>query len=254
MGDDHEQRNRNIDNAHDRDQRAGDLGQALGAAHDAQREQDSQDDADDQRGALAVEREARERGLQVVGGEHVVADRIGQDDDDGEYHAQPALVQRGLNIVGRAAVARAILVAALVDLRQGGLDKRGRAAQDCSDPHPEHRAVAAEADRARHTDDVAGADTGGRGYHQRTEGGNGALSLGLLGKHAEGLAQQTDLDKLAAEGEGQARHHQQQRHPGHIQHAADRRYDGVDALENRVHSNHTLFSLLFCKMIPTLLV
>ena len=81
--------------------------QALAAAEHAQGEQHRKDRADDiRRAALDIEAEAAERILQVVGGEHIKAHDIGQDQHDREHDAEPALVQRLLHIIRRAAFCR----------------------------------------------------------------------------------------------------------------------------------------------------
>ena len=160
-GDDH------VQHAHHGHEDLGHFGEPLAAAEDADAEQDREHAADDHRHVhretgdlkrLLIEAEALEGALRVVGREHVVAHHIGEDQDNGEDHTQPALAQALLHIVGRAAIAAAVAVALLVDLGEGGLHKRGGAAEDGRDPHPEDRARAAEADGRRDAHDVARAD------------------------------------------------------------------------------------------------
>ena len=177
---------------------------------------------------LAVEAEAGESGLQVVGGQHIVAHGVGQDDDHREDHAQPPVAQGGLHVIGGAAIAGAVLVFPLIDLGQGGLHKGGSAAQDGGDPHPEHGAVAAQADGGGDAHDVARAHPGGGGDHQGAKGGDASLGLRLLRDHPEGLAQQADLDELGAEGEKQTRSQKEERDPWRIEEPAD----GIDHIVN----------------------
>ena len=141
QGDDH------VQHAHDGHQHLGHPGQAFAAAENADAEEHCQHTADDVGGILIVEAEAREGALGVVGRQHVVAHHVGEDEDDGEDNAQPALAEGLLHVIGGAAVAVALTVALLVDLGERGLHKRGGAAEDRRDPHPEDRAGAAEAER-----------------------------------------------------------------------------------------------------------
>ena len=167
MPKDHDEGDDHVQHAHHGHEDLGDLGESFSAAEDADAEQHRENAADDHRHIhsetgdlkrLFIEAEALEGALGVVGREHVVAHHVGEDQDDGEDHAQPALAQALLHVVGGAAVAVALAVALLVDLGEGGLHKRGGAAEDRRDPHPEDRARAAEADSRRDTHDVAGAD------------------------------------------------------------------------------------------------
>ena len=168
-----DERHEDVQHAHDRHEHARDIGQALAAAEHARGEQHRQDRADDvRRAALGVEAKASEGVLQIVGREHVVADHIGQDEHDGKNDAEPALVQRLLHVIRRAADAAALAVLFLIDLRKRGLDEGARPAEQRHDPHPEHGAEAAEADGRGHADDIAGADARRRGHHERAERGN----------------------------------------------------------------------------------
>ena len=165
-----DERHEDVQHAHDRHEHARDIGQALAAAEHAQGEQHRKDRADDiRRAALDIEAEAAERILQVVGREHIKAHDIGQDQHDREHDAEPALMQRLLHVVRRAAVAAAVRIALFVDLRERRLDERTRTADQRHDPHPEHGAEAAETDGRGHTDDVARADARRRGHHRRTK-------------------------------------------------------------------------------------
>ena len=236
-----DERHEDIQHAHDRHEHARDIGQALAAAEHTHGEQHREDSADDvRRAALGVEAKAGESVLQVVGGKHVVAHDIRQDEHDGENDAEPALVQCLLHVIRRAADAAALAVLFLIDLRERGLDKGARPAEQRHYPHPEHGAEAAEADGRGHADDVAGTDTGRRGHHERAERGNAALLLRLFRDDVDGLAKQAELDQTGADREIQARDDQKQRHDVRlIQKAAD----CIDHTVNFV--NHDLSPLQF---------
>ena len=219
-----DERHHDIQQAHDRHEHARDIGQALAAAEHAQGEQHRKDRADDvRRAALDIEAEAAERILQVVGGEHIKAHDIGQDQHDREHDAEPALMQRLLHVVRRAAVAAAVRIALFVDLRERRLDERTRTADQRHDPHPEHGAEATETDGRGHADDVARADARRRGHHERTEGRNAALLFRLFLDNADRLTEQPELDQPGADREIQTRGEQKQRHDVRpVQKTADR--------------------------------
>ena len=233
---DHGDRHQNIDDTHHGNQNTGNVGQTLGTAQHTGGKQNGQNRTDDDGGAAAVEAEAGEGGLQVVGGQHIVADGIGADQHNGKNHAQPTLLETAFDVVGGTAVAGAVLIALFVDLCQRGLNEGGSAAQNGGDPHPEHGAVAAHADSGGHAHDVAGADTGGGGDHQCAEGGDTALFSGLLGDNADGFAEQTELDQTGADGEVQSCGQQENRHPRIIQESADGIDHIVNGCKNRIHS------------------
>ena len=89
-----------VQKSHCRNENAGDVRKALAAAEDADREQNGKDSADDDRGrGLIVEAEGLEGILGVEGCQHIVADNIGQDEDNGKDNAQPALLERVLYVV-----------------------------------------------------------------------------------------------------------------------------------------------------------
>ena len=138
---------------------------------------------------------------QVEGGQHVKAAGVGGDEGHGEDHAQETTLQSGLDIVGGAAVAAAVLVPLLIDLGQGALHKGGGPANKGDEPHPEHGAIAADGDGVGHAHDIARAHPAGGGDHQRLEGGNGVLVVRLLADHPDRLPQQAQLDEFAAAGE-----------------------------------------------------
>ncbi|MPM23790.1 hypothetical protein SDC9_70264 [bioreactor metagenome] len=168
VGKQHDQRNDNVQQAHEGDDGAGGLDHAAAAAQNAPTHENRQNRADDPRRAFGiVEAVHREGGLQVIGGQHVEPARIGENQTHGEQNGKTAVVKGRFNVIGRAAVAVAVFVPALVDLRQGAFHKRGGAADDGDQPHPKHRAVAAQTYRGGNTHDVSGAHAGGGGDHQR---------------------------------------------------------------------------------------
>ena len=206
-----DQSHQHVGDTHDGDQGAGDLDDALAAAQQAVESQQGDDGADDDRGdAFLIEGEAGERRLQVVGGQHVVAHAVGEDQGEAEDDGQGTAVQRGLDVVGGAAVGAAFMVALLVDLGQSGFHESGSAAQNGGDPHPEHGAGAAHAQGGGHADDVAGAHAGGGGDHQSAEGGDGAFGGGLFTDHTDGFLEQAELGELGPDGEIEAAAEQQQ--------------------------------------------
>ena len=81
---------------------------------------------------------------------------------EGEQHRVPAFTQPALDVVGQAAAEHAIAVALLVDLRQGGLDKRAGRAEEGHQPHPEDRTRPTVGNGHGHTGDVAYADPAGQ--------------------------------------------------------------------------------------------
>ena len=131
-----DQRDQHVQAAHEGDQGGGDLHDALAAAHDAVAHQQGQDGADDPGGGFRViEAVSGEGGLEIVGGQHIEAAGVGQDQGESEDDGQGTAVKGGLNVVGGAAVALTRLrVPALVDLGQGGLHKGGGAADDGDRP------------------------------------------------------------------------------------------------------------------------
>ena len=211
VGEDDHQRHQHVHNAHHGHQQGGDLYHPLAAAQQAVAHQHSQHTADDPGGGFGVvEAVHAEGGLQVVGGQHVEAHRVGGDHEHAEQHSQQAAVQSGLDVVGGAAVAAvAVAVTLFVDLGQGALHKGGSTAHQGDDPHPEHSAVTAQADGGGNAHNVAGAHAGRGGHHQRLEGGYVALLAGLFGDYADGFAKHTQLDEFGAEGVPQATGQQQ---------------------------------------------
>ena len=198
--------------------------------------------------AHMVEGEGGEGGLEVVGGQHVVAHGVGEDDDHREDDPQPTLFQGRLHVVGGAAEVGAVGILPLIHLGQRGLDEGGGPAQDGGDPHPKHGAVTAHTDGGGDADDVAGTHPGSGGDHQCAEGGDAPLGLGLFRHHPEGLAQQADLHELAAEGEEKAGTDQQKGDPGHVQDPADGSDNLVNAVKHLVHGNHSLFFKILLAM------
>ena len=145
--DDYYERYDYVNKAHDRNENAGYIGKALAAAEDAQCKQNGKYCADNDRSlARVIEAEGLKGVLSVEGRKHIVAHNIGQDKDNCENDAEPALFERILHVVGRAAVISTVGVLVLIDLSQGRLDERGCSAEDSGYPHPEDSSESAEAD------------------------------------------------------------------------------------------------------------
>ena len=167
-----------IDGRHDRDDAGGDGADAAYAAEDAQAGEQGQR-RPHHRGpdALGVAGQiVLEGGAGVVGLEGVEAVGEAGDEQHREHHAEEPAAQGLLDVVGRAAHP-VVPVLLLVALGQGALNEGGGRADEGQQPHPEHRAVAADDrggdDGVGHPGDVAGAHPGGGGDHQGLEGGSG---------------------------------------------------------------------------------
>ena len=153
-----------------------------------------------------------EGGTGVIGLEGVEAVGKAGNEQHGKHHAEEAAAQGLLDIVGRAAHP-VLPVLLLVALGQGALNEGGGCADEGQQPHPEHRAVAADEcggnDGIGHTGDVAGAHPGGGGDHQSLEGGDVLSVLLLLPQHPDGLREQTELHASGADGEVEPREDEQ---------------------------------------------
>ena len=137
----------------------------------------------------------------VIGLQAVETESKGGDQRDGKDNAQPAGVQGTLDIIGGTAFKAAVRFAGLINLGQCTLHKSGSRAQQGHQPHPEGRAGAAHDNGGGDAGHIAGADTGGRGDHQRLEGGDAVVG-GFLFKHAfKAVSQQAELYKTGADRE-----------------------------------------------------
>ena len=194
-----------VENAHAGHEDSRHFHDTLSAAEEAVERRDGDDGPENHghhSGVALVEREPGEGRLQVIGREHIVAHAVAGNQSQRKDNGKGAAVQGLFDVVGGAAVAGAVGGALLVNLRQRRLDERRRAAEHRRDPHPEHRARAAEANGIRHADDVAGADAGGRRNHQRAERRNGGVRAdGLLRNHPDGFAEEAELRELQPDGE-----------------------------------------------------
>ena len=212
-----DERHDDVQHAHDRHEHARDLDDAVAVAEDAdayeEREQRAADDRQEMRARGSNERIieviARHAVDEVEGGEHVEADRIGRDQRDRENNAEAPASESRLDIVGRAAVAAALGAALFIDLRERALDKGGRAANQSDEPHPEHRAVAADGDSVGDADDIARADAARRRDHQRFKRADRLGVARFFADHAHRLPEQTYLNARRADGEVNARREQQ---------------------------------------------
>ena len=105
--------------------------------------------------------------MNVVRGEQVVANDVGEEHKAREENAEPALAECRLNVIRWSAVGMPCdIVMALVNLGEGGFYECGGGAEDGNDSHPENGAWSAEANGRRYADDVSGADAGGCRDHQ----------------------------------------------------------------------------------------
>ena len=200
-GDDH-QGDGDVADRHDRDDELGDLGDALDAAEDDHSEDhDEADPARQRRNGEGVGKRRRHRvGLQRAEGE-----AEGDEQEDGKDDRHPALLQRPLHVVGRAAAIGAVGLGVLEHLRQGALEVARRHADEAHHPHPEDRARAAEADGDGDAGDVAGAHPPGHAQRQRLERAQVAgLVVEGLPDDREHLEEVAELDEARGDGEDQA--------------------------------------------------
>ena len=133
-------------------------------------------------------------GYDIIGLQPVKAKGKGRDQGNGKNNAQPAGVQRPLNIVSRASL-KGISLFLLIDLRQRTLYKRRRGTQNRHKPHPESRAGASHDDRGRHTRHVSRADAGSRGDHQCLKGRDTLVPFLFLHHTAQGISKPPHLDE-----------------------------------------------------------
>ena len=211
--DDDAERHDHVDGTHDGDEVARNGGDLLGTAPDADGEEDGEDDADDDgRGTFVVEAVAREGVLDVVGGEEVVADDVGDEHEGREEDAEPAHTEGRLDVVRGTAVGMSgHVVVALVDLRERRFHECGGCADNRDEPHPENGAGTAEADGRRDADDVAGTHAGGGRDHQGAERRNPVGVQGLVTGDAEHLDKMPDLREPEADGKEKSCDNQEQR-------------------------------------------
>ncbi len=230
-----------IGSAHHRHQKACGLDDTGAAADQAVADDHCQQQADDPgTGGLIVETVAREGGLQVVRCQHIEADAVGQDQEHGEHHCQRTIAHCCLNIVSRTAVA-ALRSAFLIDLRKGTLHECGGTADDRDEPHPEHGAEAAQAQRRGHAHDIARSHTGCGGDHERLEGRYALAVLGLLHHCAQLLSQQAELRKAGLVCKVDARCDQQDDQQIAVQRIAD---TGDGRFDDFVHLNDSFVQIL----------
>ena len=210
VGEDHKEGDSQVQHAHHRHQHGGDVGNLLAAAADANQEHHGQHNAHDPGGEGGIIEAVSLEGVgNIEGGHQVKAHHVGEYHHHGEENAQPALLESLLDVVGGAAVAAAVLGTLLINLSQSTFHKGGGAAQQGGDPHPEHRAGAAQADGGGDAGDVAGTHAGGGGDHQGLEGGDAVLVLAGLHDDADRFGQEPELDELGAHGKVDAASHQQ---------------------------------------------
>ena len=129
----HDQPHRNISHGHDRNDHLGHGGNALYATENDQRREQGQHHTRDNLdahgvGALGVEGISN-RTRNRVGLHRIKHKAVGNSDQHGKQHRQPAPSQRLGDVVGRSTPVR-ILIPYLVHLRQGGFHKGGSTAND----------------------------------------------------------------------------------------------------------------------------
>ena len=130
-------------------------------------EQRGQDDTDDCRCAIPVEAEHLKRGLQVECRQHVISNRIGEDNQYGENHAQPSCVQRishaqnaGPGSWSRPHSSSFCRSASVDSMKADAPPKKALS-------HIQKIAPAPAADYRRCHTDITGTNSGCGGYHQR---------------------------------------------------------------------------------------
>ena len=107
-----------------------------------------------------------------------------------------------LHVVGRATTVQAVAVGAFVDLGQGAFEEAAGHADQCGDPHPEHRAWAAQGDGDADAGNITGANPAGKAQHQGLKGAQLAcLATQRFLEHTEHVAEMAELDEARADGE-----------------------------------------------------
>ncbi|MNO65658.1 hypothetical protein D3C76_564220 [compost metagenome] len=166
LGADHVQGHADVGQGLDRYQQVRHRGDALDAADEGDGQQHCQDDT-------SVARVEGKGVLQRVGhGVRLQADEgeaVGDQQQDREHDGHAFQLQAVLDVVGRATTVQAVAIGALVDLGQGAFEEAAGHADQGSDPHPEHRAWAAQGHGDTDTGDVTGANAAGQAQHQGLE-------------------------------------------------------------------------------------
>ena len=199
---DHHQRHADVGEGHDRYQYVGHAGDALDAAEDDQADHRHQGEAAEVGGQAEG---VVQRGGHGVGLHGVEAEAEGHQQQDREDDGQPAQAQAVLDVEGRTATVAAIRLTALEQLRQRALEVAGGHAQQGDQPHPEHRAWAAEHDGHGHAGDVAGTHAAGHRQHQGLERAElTGFALEGFGEDAEHVAEVAELHEAGANREIQA--------------------------------------------------
>ena len=219
------------DTGHNGDQLLGDGGKTL---HTAQEDDGADDDQDDTHDPGGDAESRLHGGADGVGLDHAAHEAKGQDDGDSEETRQElaeSALERGGDVVDRAALDVAVRLNDTGLLGQGSLGIDGGHAEEGDDPHPEDGAGAAGEDGAGGTHDIAGAHLGGDGGGQRLEGGHAAFlgaaaEVHLTEKLFHALAEATDLDKAGLDRVPQAHTHQQEDEDIVAEVLVDLGYDG----------------------------
>ena len=106
-----------------------------------------------------------------------------------------------------------MLTAFFINLGQRAFDKGRSATHNGDNPHPEHSAIAAQANGSGNTDNIARANAGCSGDHQGLEGRHGVFSHRLFQNNTNSLLKHAQLHQASAQGVVQAnchQHHDQQ--------------------------------------------
>ena len=245
VGDNDHERADDVDGRHAGDELFGDLTDALDAAEEHERHENGDhnagDEADDRVKLLGVlmerDRDGVDGGSDGVDLGDVADAERGERAEHGEDDAQPLPLgaETVLDVVHRAAAPVALFVALTVLDREGDLGELGDHAEESGDPHPEHRARAAEDDRAGDAGDVARADRGRQCRGDRLHRRDLALArFGLLEDLADGVlppvADLGELNEADAEAQVNARADQQCQHDGSPYKAVYRTVDFYDLI------------------------
>ena len=227
IGKHHDERADDVDDRHAGHELFRDLADTLDAAEQHKRHEgrntDTSDQADHRLFTRRVFIKRNGDGLdRVRDGMHLrdVADAKRRDRaEDGEHVAEPLPLRAEtiFNIVHRAAAPVALFVALAIFDSQRYLGELRHHAKQCREPHPEHRAGAAENDGACDARDVARADGGGKCRGYGLQGRNFTVArLALLEDLANGIfppvADLGKLDKAHGDAQVNARADEQCQH------------------------------------------
>ena len=191
----------NIDQPHDRHQKARDLNDPAAAAGDGQKEQNGRCGACIPAERTAVKREGLKGALKIERGQHIVSDTVSKDQGQSKDNGQKFTFADAFDIERGTAVTAAVRIFSLVDLGKRGLHKSGGTADESREPHPENSPIAAQTDGGRNADDVPGPHPGGGGDHQCAERGNPSLFRRFFKDDPQRFRKKPQLDETCSESE-----------------------------------------------------